>query len=62
VTRLAAKNVANKVKAFTFLILIACFASLALVDDFKTIDGKEYKTVKVSGVEPDGIVLRKTFR
>jgi thiol-disulfide isomerase/thioredoxin len=42
-------------KIFTFLIL--CFASVALADDFKTIDGKEYKNVTVSRVEPDGIVL-----
>src|SRR5438876_11205166 len=40
----------------TFLIL--CFASVALADDFKAIDGKEYKNVTVSRVEPDGIVLR----
>jgi hypothetical protein len=40
-----------------FLILIVCFASIALADDFKTIDGKEYKNVTVSRVEPDGIVL-----
>src|SRR5436309_11050153 len=39
----------------TFLIL--CSASVALAEDFKTIDGKEYKNVKVSRVEPDGIVL-----
>ena len=39
------------------LILIICFASIALADDFKTIDGKEYKNVTVSRVEPDGIVL-----
>jgi len=37
---------------------VALFASLALADDFKTIDGKEYKTAKVSRVELDGIVLR----
>jgi len=30
----------------------------AVADDFKTIDGKEYKNVTVSRVEPDGIVLR----
>ena len=36
----------------------ALFASIALADDFKTIDGKEYKNVKVSRVEPDGIVLK----
>ena len=42
-------------KALTFLIL--CFASIVLADDFKTIDGKEYKNATVSRVEPDGIVL-----
>jgi hypothetical protein len=42
-------------KILTFLIL--CFGSLALADDFKTIDGKEYKNVTLSRVEPDGIVL-----
>ena len=42
-------------KILTFVIL--CFASVALADDFKAIDGKEYKNVKVSRVEPDGIVL-----
>jgi hypothetical protein len=41
----------------TFVILIVCFASIALADDFKTTDGKEYKNVTVSRVEPDGIVL-----
>jgi thiol-disulfide isomerase/thioredoxin len=44
------------VKIFTFLIL--CFAAVALADDFKAIDGKEYKSVTVSRVEPDGIVLK----
>ena len=38
--------------------LILCFASIALADDFKLIDGKEYKNVTVSRIEPDGIVLR----
>jgi hypothetical protein len=42
-------------KVLTFLIL--CFASIALADDFKAIDGKEYKNVTVSRVEPDCIVL-----
>src|SRR6266705_3435963 len=42
-------------KILAFLIL--CFASVALAADFKTIDGKEYKNVTVSRVEPDGIVL-----
>jgi hypothetical protein len=39
-------------------ILAALSASIALADDFKTIDGKEYKNAKVSRVDPDGIVLR----
>src|SRR5213595_32741 len=43
-------------KIITFLI--ACFASIALAEDFKAIDGKEYKNVTVSRVEPDGIVVR----
>src|SRR5438132_6549537 len=43
-------------KSPTFLIL--CFASVVLADDFKAIDGKEYKNVTVSRIEPDGIVLR----
>ena len=38
--------------------LIFCLASVALADDFKLIDGKEYKNVTVSRIEPDGIVLR----
>src|SRR5437899_11271892 len=42
-------------KTFPFLIL--CFASVVLAEDFKAIDGKEYKNVTVSRVEPDGIVL-----
>ena len=42
-------------KVLMFLIL--CFASVTLADDFKTIDGKEYKNVTVRRVEPDGIVL-----
>ena len=43
--------------ADTFVVLAICFASIALADDFKTINGKEYKNAKVSRVEPDGIVL-----
>src|SRR6266487_1035524 len=38
-------------------ILVVFFASVAFADNFKTVDGKEYKNVKVSRVEPDGIVL-----
>ena len=41
-----------------FVILIVCFTSIALAEDFKTINGKEYKNVTVSRVEPDGIVIK----
>jgi hypothetical protein len=39
-------------------LLAAVSASLALAEDFKTINGKEYKNVTVTRVEPDGIVLK----
>jgi hypothetical protein len=42
----------------TALILAAISASSALGEDFKSINGKEYKDATVSRVEPDGIVLR----
>ena len=38
-------------------VFAALSTSLALADDFKTTDGKEYKNAKVSRVEPDGIVI-----
>jgi hypothetical protein len=42
----------------TFVILTVCFASIALADDFKTINGKIYKDATISRVEADGIVIR----
>jgi hypothetical protein len=42
----------------TFVILVVCFAAIALADDFKTLNGKEYKNVTTSRVEPDGIGVR----
>jgi hypothetical protein len=42
----------------TLAILAALSASIALGEDFKTINGKEYKNASVSRVEPDGIVLK----
>ena len=39
-------------------ILAALSASIALAEDFKTINGKEYKNATVSRVETDGIVLK----
>jgi len=38
--------------------LIVCFASIALADDFKATDGKEYKNATVTRVEADGIVVK----
>jgi len=46
------------VKYCGILILAVLFASLALSEDFKTINGKVYKDATVSRVEGDGIVLR----
>jgi len=40
------------------VILAALYSSLALADDFKTINGKEYKDATVSRVEAAGIVLK----
>jgi hypothetical protein len=42
----------------TVAILMALSASIALADDFKTINGKEYKNVTVSRVEPDGVIVK----
>lgn len=42
----------------TFVILIVCFALVAIADDFKTTTGKEYKNATITRVEPDGIVIR----
>jgi hypothetical protein len=40
------------------LSIFALSASLALAEDFRTLDGKEYKDATVTRVEGDGIVLR----
>ena len=44
--------------ATALAILITATASLAPGENFKTINGKEYKDAIVSRIEPDGIVLR----
>jgi len=38
--------------------LIFSFASLGFSEDFKTLNGKEYKDAIVTRVEPDGIVVK----
>jgi DNA segregation ATPase FtsK/SpoIIIE-like protein len=42
----------------TIVILATLSMAFALADDFKTINGKEYKDATVSHVEPDGIVVK----
>ena len=44
-------------KVVTFLIL--CFTSAAFAEDFKTVNGKEYKDATVTRVDPDGVVVKK---
>src|SRR5438477_7533644 len=41
----------------SLILLLGFITRSLLADDFKTTDGKEYKNVTVSRVEPDGIVL-----
>ena len=45
-------------KAMMAALTVCAVTSLALADDFKTNNGKEYKNATVSRVEPDGIVVR----
>jgi hypothetical protein len=42
----------------TLTLLTICVTSIALADDFKTVNGKEYKNATVTRVEPDGVVLK----
>ena len=44
--------------ATTLAILAVLSASLAVAEDFKTINGKIYKDATISRVEADGIVIR----
>ena len=44
--------------ATTLPILALLSATLALAEDFKTINGKEYKDATIIRVEADGIILR----
>jgi hypothetical protein len=41
-----------------FPILLLCFISTAFADDFKTLNGKEYKAATLTRIEPDGIVVK----
>src|SRR5258707_4172764 len=39
-------------------LLILCLTSGAFAEDFKTVNGKEYKDATVTRVDPDGIVVK----
>jgi hypothetical protein len=54
----AAKSARMKHWRIALSIFAALSASLALAEDFKTINGKEYKDATLTRVEGDGIVLR----
>ena len=41
-----------------FTIFLLSFAAAALSEDFKTLNGKEYKDATITRVEPDGIVVK----
>lgn len=43
-------------KLFTILLLSS--ATVAVSEDFKTVNGKEYKDATITRVEPDGIVVK----
>jgi len=43
--------------AVCVVLIVVVLASVALADDFKTLNGKEYQDATVSRVEPDGVVL-----
>ena len=39
-------------------LTVCAVTSIALAEDFKTVNGKEYKNATVARVEPDGIALK----
>jgi chromosome segregation ATPase len=41
-----------------FTILLLSFAAAAFAEDFKTVNGKEYKDATVTRVDPDGVVVK----
>jgi hypothetical protein len=53
-----AESARVKCWAATLAILAVLSASLAVAEDFKTINGKIYKDATISRIEADGIVLR----
>jgi hypothetical protein len=41
-----------------FTILLLSFVAATLAEDFKTVNGKEYKDATVTRVDPDGVVVK----
>ena len=41
-----------------FTILLLSFAAAAVCEDFKTVNGKEYKDATITRVEPDGLLVK----
>jgi len=52
------QNPLHETLANPLITFAALFVSLALAEDFKTTNAKEYKNATVTLVEPDGITLR----
>src|SRR5213592_81027 len=48
----------RQVNTKVLIVLISSFASIAFSEDFKTVNGKEYKDATIIRVEPDGIVVK----
>ena len=42
----------------TVTLLTMCIASIAMAQDFKTVNGKEYKNAAITRIEPDGVVFK----
>ena len=45
-------------RAKVVTVLILCFTSATFAEDFKTVNGKEYKDATVTRVDPDGVVVK----
>ena len=52
------QNPPREVRHNALAIFAALSVSPALAEDFKTVNGKEYKDATINRVEPDGIVLK----
>jgi len=48
----------RQVNTKILIVLISSFASVVFSEDFKTVNGKEYKDATIIRVEPDGIVVK----